>query len=548
MDKIKRKLTLNSSGVVLTYVMIVLLVMTIIISGVVFITVGNLEKSTKTSDHIETYYVAEGGINYLTQDFSNKSNELTISTRDAFFTAFNDYISTTYALDANYTVPFSNNNNKASQALVWVTTLTSNDPDVLSYRLHSEGTIGSITRTLTKDINVVFVSGSVKFRDAIFSSGQIDLGNAKVFETDGVTPGSISTTSTDEDSITIKNSAIVGNVYISNELTPPYDVIDNPSYIEGDIITQADPTINPITLIPIPSPLVKLPYLKITSGTKKFTLIDGNGNFLLTSNNSATAGNDLSVLNQPYDLSTYPNNTAFTMNRFIVNVNTSSAAPNFAINVGSNNYTIVTNILWIEQPIEIIGTGTLNIIVRQNLSTTTFLTTYSTSTSANLIPVKITADGVIGNDTNNKASGLLIYVQKITQSNKPIQLKFYKGDYYFSIFAENLSYYLGGDVNIHGALATNLGINSTFSALELWSSGTSVATLYYMPNGDVSFQSSSIEITGAIVCKTLSVKSANSPTIIYSNAIDDYAIPGVIDVDGAISDPTIVFVKSATQE
>jgi hypothetical protein len=537
----------NKSGVVLTTVMIMLLVMSIIISAVVFLTVGNLNKSKQTAEYMSAYYVAEGGINFLTKAFENKSNELTLTTSNAFFTAFESYFLSTYAQASNYNLTFATNNGKDSHAVVWITTLSSTDPNVRNYQLHSNGFISTTNRTLTKNISVIFTVGNVHFRDAILSVGQIALGNAKVYMDDGVTPGSISTNSIIEDSITIKNSAVVGDVYISDKLTAPYNIIDNPNEISGDIITQTSPIVNPITLASIPTTLGTLSPLKITVGSKKFTLINDTGDFLLTANNTSTQGNDISVLNQPYDLSTYPNNSAFTMSRFIVNVNTTSAAPKFAINVGENNYTIVTNTLWIEQPLRITGTGTLTIIVRQNLSSVNFTSTYST-TAPNLVPIKISSEGMIGNDNDNESNGLLIYVNKITQKNLPIQLKLLKGDYYFSLFSENLAYFLNGSVEIHGALGTNLNINSTYSALELWSSGGFSATLYYIPNGNVSFQSSSIEIRGAIVCKTFSVKTSNSPTIIYSSAVNDYVMPGVIDVGGPVSPPSITFDKSATTE
>ena len=47
MKNVRSKFNLNNSGVALTTVLIMLLVMSIIISAVVFLTVGNLNKSKK---------------------------------------------------------------------------------------------------------------------------------------------------------------------------------------------------------------------------------------------------------------------------------------------------------------------------------------------------------------------------------------------------------------------------------------------------------------------------------------------------------------------
>lgn len=138
MKNLKKRLSLNQSGVVLTMVMIVLLVMSIIISGVVFITVANLDNSQKAASHTETYYVAEGGINYLTQSFETYYATAPNTTSIEFFAAIDAYANT-FPENNKQVLPFSDNKGKTSQALMWVVPLTVSDPAVHSYQLYSSG-------------------------------------------------------------------------------------------------------------------------------------------------------------------------------------------------------------------------------------------------------------------------------------------------------------------------------------------------------------------------------------------------------------------------
>jgi hypothetical protein len=287
-----------------------------------------------------------------------------------------------------------------------------------------------------------------------------------------------------------------------------------------------------------------LPKKVYTSGSNKYTLIDDSGNFIITSG-SPSSSYTLSLLNQAYDLSTYPTETAFYVPRFIVRAELSTVAPNFVVNVGSNNYTIVTDTLWLSNTFKVTGTGKLTFIVKQNISSKTFDTNWPITASTNPVPIRINSSGIIGN-VNPNESKMVIYVQTITTKGSPITLAFGSGSYYFSIFAENLKYTLDS-ITVHGAIGTN----ASGEAITLSTSNNSSAILLFAPNATVTLKSSSSAYNGAIICNKLTMDNPNaavSPTINFDPVINGFIIPGVIDVGGLVSPPSITFIKSATQE
>lgn len=518
MKTLEERLTLNKSGVVLMSVMIILLVMTIIISGVVFITVANLENSQKTASHTETYYPAEGGVNYLTQTFETFYATVPTTTSTTFFTAI-DAFAATYPVSNKQIVSFSNNKGKTSEARIWITPLTVTDPSVHRYQIFSDGYIGNVKRTLSRIVEVSYINGGLAFNDAVLAVGSMDIGGAYI-------DGTIQTTSTATPAITFRGGTVDG-VYIPTG-TVPTDVVDSSNYnssIPGlgtaGIYQQDPPTVNPITILTAPVTTTKLKNKTFTSGGKSYQIIN-NGNFSITSSTNLTVPTTYNLGDEN------PGQSVF----YVPNLKVTQYAPNFTM-VINRDITLVTDTLWLNNQFKVTGTGKLTIFVKPSGSTT------STNTK-----LQINASGIVGNQADS--TKMSIYVGALTyksgSSQLPWTLTLGSGSYYFSLLCANLNIDLA-DSTLRGAIATN------GAQVFIGPSSASSAILLYAPLAVVTMKSSSSSFYGAIVAGSFVSSTGNShPTIVYSPAVNTYIPVDVIDLSGMTTPPTITVVKSPTLE
>ncbi len=535
MKNVRSKFNLNNSGVALTTVLIMLLVMSIIISAVVFLTVGNLNKSKKTVDHFESYYVAEGGINYLTKLIETQYGIAPTTSSTAFFSNLDAYAAT-FPVSNKQAVSFSSNGGKTSQALVWITALTVTDPNVHSYKIYSSGYIGSIYRTLSKQIDISYVSGGFYFKNAILAadpSGTIEVGGAYI-------DGTIQTLSHEDNAITFRGGYVDG-IYIPAGSTPTKVVSCPSGYTNcipglgttGITYPEKSTTVKSVTILPTPTVSTLLKPYTFGSGSTSYPLIDSSGNFSITSSSNLSTPTvyNLGDLN--------PGVSVFNVPNFKV----TQLAPNFTLEI-NRDITIVTNTLWLNNQFKVTGSGKLTIYVRS----------YASVNSTN-DRIQVSSNDIVGNVSD--PTKMTIYVAPLTiksgSNNVPALLTLGSGSYSLSLLSSNLNFDLGNSV-LKGALATNVSsenaikINNDGPAnVFIGPSSSASAVLLYAPNGIVHMKSSSSAFYGAIISGSFTSSTGNSHPYIYYRDINSY-IPDVIDLTGFNSPPTTAIIKNATTE
>ena len=535
MKNIKKRLSLDKSGVVLMSVMIILLVMTIIIAGIVFMTVANLESSQKTSDHTETYYVAEGGINYLTKVVSTQYAGAPTTSQTAFFTNLDNFVAT-YPVSNKQVISFSTNGGKTSQALVWITPLTVSNPTVHSYVLNASGYIGSVYRTLKKQIDISYIGSGVMFNDAILSVGTMDLGGANI-------TGTIQTSLNASSAITIGNGGTVSGIYIPTGASPTTEVTCSKAMTEcipglgtSGIYQENPPTIKPIIVLDTPTDTTLLKPKTFTVSGKSYQLVNSSGDFLITSSTNLTVPTVYNIGDENPGVSTF----------HVPNFQVTQLASNFTLEV-NRDITIWTDTLYLNNQLKVTGTGKLTIFVKAKDS----------STSVNN-QLQITASGIVGNQSDSTKMAIYVAAQtyKSGSTQVPALLSLGSGSYYFSLICANLNIDLGDSV-LRGALATNalakdaivLGGKIGPANVFIGPSSASSAILLYAPNAIVAMKASSSSFYGAIVAGNfISSTGASHPTIVWVQAVNTYIPVDVIDLSGFNSTPTISMFKNPTIE
>jgi len=536
MNQLKRRLTMNKSGVVLTYVMIVLLVMTIIISGVVFITVGNLNKSTQTSDHMEAYYVAEGGINYLTQVVTEKYNYNKTnnpSPMSTFFTNM-DSIVALYPVSNKLTIPFSDNGGKTSYAQVWISVITSETGTIHKYQLNSEGYIGSVHRLLTKQIEVNYASGGTAFNNAFMAISGTTFIGVQIH-------GPVQTTLKTDGAIIFGKNSSAYKVYIPSDA-----VLETVVKLDGNTWTQAINDTKGITgkagIYKVEVPTVKQVPVKATPsilGVPKLNAQSYGSCVFIDSNRSMSIPNNTTIsnlANVTYNLTTAnPANLGSTF--YVPTIKILGDAPTFKIQL-DRDITLITDTLWLDNRFTITGPGKLTIYVRRS--------TTNSKTNLDLNAFRMNSSNDIGNPTT--PTNFIIYIaeQLYNSSSEAVTVTFSSQNvpptFYLSLIAANLNYNLN-TVIVNGALATN-GTSVIFD-----SHANGKAMLIYAPNATITGKSSAANLYGAVIGKTyINGAGGSQPTITYAPEVNDYVPADTLDLTGLVGAPTINLTKSATQE
>lgn len=537
MSKIKNRFSLNNSGVVLTTVMIMLLVMAIIISAVVFLTVGNLNKSKQTAEHMSTYYVAEGGINYLTQVVQDKFEYYKINTPNPMSTFFSnlDTLITLYPENNKLTVPFSDNAGKTSYAKVWITAGASGSGSIHNYVLHSEGYIGTIKRVLTKNIEVDYASGGAAFNNAFLAISGTTFVGVQIH-------GPVQTTLTTPNAIIFGKNASAYKVYIplntvkttivSLDQNTWNSAINDPNTgITGTngIYNVSVPVVAQVPVKTAPS-ILGLPKLN-TKTIGSYTLVNSSRQFTIQ-----TTTNISSLANKVWNLTT-DNPVSSGSVFYVPTFKVTQLAPTFTIQL-DRDITLVTDTLWLNNRLIITGSGKLTIYVRSNN------TNSKTNINSTFFRMESTQD--LGNVT--KPTNIIIYVnnQFYSGTTDPVTVSFSSSNtpptFYLSVISSNLNYNLN-TVIINGALATN-GLSVSFD-----SHSNGKAMLIYAPNATITGKSSAADLYGAVIGKNYTNGAGGSqPTITYAPEVNNYVPADTLDLTGLVGAPTINLTKSATQE
>lgn len=500
------KILNKKDGMALLTVMLIFLVLSILLAGVVASTTSNMRQSVVTKNHTAAFYASEAGLTKVTTDFENQLKSLVNQTpslsTSAFLTAVSSYITT----NSTETIYLNNNNGEISYAEVTIQPMTA-DAGYQVITIISNGFVGEIERSLVKTYRFKFTEGSAglgfSFDKAVISKNNISLAT-----TASITGAPIASYSSANGAISFTSSGgllvdaieIVDrnmrNTIISFGGTNNYSNVITGG--ENSVTTikniQTFPNImfpsysTPSDRLPVPSPVLS----------------------------NMTIGNSGLVMNGFTTNLTYTipsNNLIYYVPTLRVRNNS-----NFKINVGDNNFTFIVDNLLIQGPMQIIGNGSLTVIVRSN-------STNISNISNKLILNNtggITGDCNINVNPITTQSKLRIYIDRINMSNgtnPTISLTTGGSSYLcFPVFSMNVNFTVNSGGRYFGHIITGGNISFTGGS-------TSNGFLYYAPFGNVSLTNGS-RVKGAVVANNFTI-SGNSHLVFQDIDIENF--PLIVD-------------------
>ena len=507
----------NHRGMALITVLLVMLVLAILATGVIVIAVSNYNQSSKTNDHNQSYYVAEAGISFQVKSIESiievmlKDNKNTAE----ISTAIDEYISKMATNIEIKRQTFENVNGQPSSfvdSTVSVVTTPKNYINIVS-----QGTVGSVTRTLSKQINL-----GVLINKAIITQGKLGINATDVILDSDNTPGPVQTLSSGVDplySVVINQQGSVSDVWIKQ---PPSgytfeDVIENCEMVgvEADMTCRIRNTQNTFKVFYDNStvlPDVKLPIIPSTTSKLNFDapisqtnpLIDGSGNITIT---SATVADG-------YEFLLAANNDQAKMEFIVPTFTIDGTADDVIINVGDKAVKLVVNQLNLGGEFKIAGDGSLTIFV---------------DVSSNLNKLKLTCKqiicGVKGNVQPENANQFILVVSgNETQVINFADNKNSGATYYMSLITRTgLNLKLDGNDHFYGYIAT-LGNSVTLNGAG--NSDPKSSLLLYAPKAAVTINGS-VSLSGAIISDSY---SSNGQAVIQYN-------PGVLNAPFTFLNP-----------
>jgi len=460
---------LNHRGVAMVTVLLIMLVLTILTTGVVVIAVANFNQSSTTVDHKQSYYVAEAGINYQVKSY--ESTVATLVGNGSTAAQISAGIDTWIASAANTATL----DTVGGLARTYTTSVNRSGNNI---NIISTGTVGSVSRTLSKRIRLA----GLIIDKAILTSGELNVNKTDVFLDASGNYGPIQSLSNADDAVSIDKLGKVSEVTIPTPIPPKtfVDVIDGCTPVGpiSDMTCQTgsytykviyDDSITSLPAIIIPAtPTVntstdKLAPIRVTG---KSTWLVANNGVVTINSNSVNAG-------YTYTLAT----SNSTKTKFYASTITiTNTINNFGIDIGSKNIEIVTNTLNLNGSFKIIGTGTLTIYVP--------LSGFKYNCGNGSIC------GVKGNTNPYVADQFKIIVTG--SAGSILNLSNNTGDFYMTLLTNsNVNLTMKGNGTFNGFLATS-GSSISFS-------GTSQShMLLYAPNAVVDIQGNA-SISGAII-------------------------------------------------
>lgn len=149
-----KRLIRNNKGSALTFVLLVLIVVSVLGLAITGLAVSAFRMTRIDSDSESAYYIAEAGINHTIDFINTKVNDLynTTHSADEFFSNLESYIDIPLTIDN-----FENNFGRTPEAVVRITGSRGIGENSADYTLRSEGRIGSSTRTVNSLITVNWI-------------------------------------------------------------------------------------------------------------------------------------------------------------------------------------------------------------------------------------------------------------------------------------------------------------------------------------------------------------------------------------------------------
>lgn len=500
---------LNHRGVALVTVLLVMLVLTILTTGVVVVSMNNYNQSSKTVDHNQAYYVAEAGVNYQVKMLET----LVTANAKSTITQFNTALETWISSSATGTVPLST---VGGIARTYSSSIVQSGDNLT---ITSVGIVGSVSRVLKKTISL----SGFKIDKAILTSGELDVGKSDIFITGGVS-GEVQTLSIFPEpyitnligSVIIDKLATVNIVYIKDPY--PYTTYDkvilgcspytestkmmcNVDGLNFEVRFENSVTELPTVELPTSDILAveSIDYPKYYLQPVQYTYVDKHGKTQdyatpFISGNGTSKGNitisDSSVpLIATYTFSPPNTSTMFYTPKFEIDANTND----FTIDVGDNNIEILAGSLILNGSFKIKGKGSLTVYV----DSAKFFTSCSKICGAIKEPY----------DESAKIADKFIVVVTGTAGNT------YKfaggGTYYLSLITQlNLDFKINGNFTYNGFLVSG-GKNINFQG------AVNGNMLIYAPIATVNMGGNA-SILGSIIAETYQ-SNGNAITIIYSS-------------------------------
>ena len=507
---------LNNRGMALLTVMLVMLVLSILTTGVIVISVANFDQTSTTVDHSEAYYVAEAGINYQVSIL--ETTVQTMLTEKKTTKQILDWIDS-WATGTSFNHTLANVNGALSVFSA------SADRNGNAIDITSTGSVGGASRTLTKKVRI---SGLI-IDKAILTSGLLNINKTDIFLAGPIeTYGPVQTLTSTAGSVLINPLAEVGEISIPTPVypltykevisvcNPPVNTTMICSTKAGPYTVKYDDSISilPPVILPVQpaysktNDLLKPKPLKITSGSKSQSLIDSTGIVRINSN-SVYQGYTytLATSNSPKKVFYVPD--------FIL----TGTVTNFAIDIGSNDIVIIADKFTLGGSFKIIGSGTLTVFVP--------LSGFTLNCS--------TVCGVKGN-TNPLVSDQFRMV--ITGSEtSTLNLSNNTGDIYMTLFTNmsvNLSMNGNGSFNGYMLIGGDPAINKTLDF-----GGTSGSNaLIYAPYANVNI-TGNVALNGSIIAKTYTNANSNSTEVTYDPAFSSPPFSFLNPFANLQFDPTI---------
>lgn len=470
-------LLLNNRGIALLTVLLVMLVLSILSTGVIVIAVANFDQTSTTVDHSQAYYVAEAGVNYQVSRFETLTSSMVSANYDT--SEIIEAINTMIGDDSGLVQETFTSTGGMPGSFTSTITKQGNYMHITSI-----GTVGEVSRRLTKRIRMP----GLIIDKAILTQGFLGINATDVFLGASGTYGPVQTLSAEEDSVSIDRLGHVSEVYIPTP-EPPLtfvDVIENCTMIGTleDMTCQTGAyqykvyyddsvdTLPPIVLPPVPNTTLKLqPY----TFSGKSPLVSSTGNVLIDSTTAIGSTYNLAGGNTP--------NTKFYVPSFRVE----STVANFAIDVGDKDIELVVDSMYLGGEFKVIGTGTLTVFV--NFSNLT-------------LNCKNKVCGVRGDDATPTVADKFILVVRGSASNT---LDFTAGQNQSSMYMSLITN-VGLDITLYGNGHFYGFIATTSTHITLNGTGSSdpkSSLLLYAPYASVTVNGS-INMDGALIADSYS--------------------------------------------
>lgn len=501
-------------GIALVTVLLVMLVLTILTTGVVVIGISNYKQTNTTIDHNQAYYIAEAGVNYQVEKLIEKLKSYNV----VDVVTMSDI--KTWAITVSNTVPIDLTPEDGSNANGGFTSKIL-VPDITKYivNIESVGTVANISRTLKKSISIT----GFKIDRAILTSGELNINKADIFLNPTTTKiyGEVQSLSLLENSIKIDKLANLSVVYIKDPTPQTYDyVIENCNpYMESTKMmcnieglkfeVKYDDTIPSLPRVELPTSLiqsvpiseypkyklepVQYTYQEKVKGnwvTKDFAqkFIDDSGSITIATNSVPTI--------TTYAFSTQNSTKSmFYVPKFEID----ATVGDFTIDVGDKNIEILTHRLILNGSFKLKGEGSLTVFVDSTEFTTNCTSVCGAIKETNpLVADKfiVVVTGTAGSTFKFAGNGTY-YLSLITLLNMNIEMNgtwTYNG--FLAVGGDSLAFTKKEGVNINGtvngnmliyaptttvSMGGNADLNGSIIAASYQSNGNSV-TIHYNSN------------------------------------------------------------------